>query len=193
MPDIKGLGARQTSYADLIGNGATSAARLRAQFLTILGSRHFPDIDVFEDKITIGLRSRPYTFVRHKSGARMTLALREYGVDLLVTWTLWFGSSLNWALVGGAAALFLLGLFTVARPTVFGALCILAAIGLLIFGTAQGLLSKKLDFFAEEDMAALGRAVNTSLQQAIDDIGLEYKLRELEMPSDLSGKRRRAI
>ena len=195
MPNLKSLGIVQNRYADLIPQSSAAASKIREKFLHIFKARGFPDVEIYDDKISIGLRSRAYIFVRHKSGARMTIAIREYGSDLLLFWTLWFGATINWLLVGGTAVLFLLGAFNLGGRSVpvFGILCILAGVGLLGFAFFNGLFSKQLDFFAQEDMTALQQTVNYSLQQAIDETGIEFKMRELDSAPEVSTKRRRAI
>ncbi len=193
MPSLKSLGDHIDSYADLVTAAAPEKERVTEYFINLLKEKGIPAISMSSDAISVSGNSRSYYFVRHSSGAFMTIALREYGTDLLLKWDLWYKGSINIIVAAIAGVIGLVGLLFFAQGfpyAIVGLLIIVLAVAILVVAAARGKLFTNLDFLSSEDMIALKIATHSCLQVALDQIGIDHKLKELLTPALSSDKAR---
>jgi len=193
------MGTRLNSWEDLLDNYGKGADALKAAFVKRLMYRDIPNVEFGDGTLSIPLgESRPYHFSKHKKGACISVAIREYGKDLFIAWTLWWKPQIKWNVIFGVlgvcAVFGLISAFQVGHyagfitriAAFFGAListsififiCVALA-GIFLRGSGLAFFMTELDIFTIEDMTAQTFAIDHSLRKAADAIGIKIKLRE---------------
>jgi hypothetical protein len=186
--NVQRLGTCLHSWDDLLSDHSAFAPKLAEAFASRLASRQIPNIKQENGEITmgsIGAVKRSYLFVTHKEGAYMTIAIRDYGKDLLLSWNLWWTPKWNILLV------IICALLAPAWGIGIGIAFLAAVAGVIMKGRASAFFRSDLDFFTQEDVRAMAMAVDLSLREAADSISLGVQLSQ--RPDFNNAKRNRLI